>query len=423
MKNNIKMTRNEKTPASAKSRAIAMFMAFTLVFATLTYLNVQAAMPKISRSRVTIVRTLRTTVAINNTGKDVKWSISNGKVAAIKKKGKNKVIVIGKKGGKAVLTGKIGKKAYKCQVIVKNTGLSKTKLTIKAGKYARIKFIGNVKPKWSVSNKKIAKITGSSAKYVKIRGLKAGTVAVKAVAGGKVYKCKVIVKSAGKSGTSKSGTGNTEKHKGLKSFKEGQKFDAKNAASAKLPYYIKDIEFILEPRNGKSVEELKKDYEEIIRPQFNIPASAVPYNAIRYTIVNNSDVWVGNPYCSLVNTTTYQIQGYGIYEMSHAEKIVTNGEVYVTYSDLEFPKEHVKPGTSKTFTQDAVLGEGPIKDPRCTVKSTSCYGILKDNACFCGEIYASSPVKNTSDKTPYIYFKFTLKDMKGTYKIEAIKGN
>lgn len=50
-----------------------------------------------------------------NNKKKVKWSSSNRMVAVVSKKGK----VTGKKAGKATITAKIGKKKYKCKVVVK----------------------------------------------------------------------------------------------------------------------------------------------------------------------------------------------------------------------------------------------------------------------------------------------------------------
>ena len=80
----------------------------------------------------------------------------------------------------------------------KKPKLSKSKLTITAGKTATLTVKNaNKKVKWSISKKKIAKITNKSGKKsekVEIKGLKSGKTVVTAKVGKKKVKCKVTVK-------------------------------------------------------------------------------------------------------------------------------------------------------------------------------------------------------------------------------------
>ena len=76
---------------------------------------------------------------------------------------------------------------------------SKLKVTVSSktlyvGQTVKLKANKNVK--WSVSNKKIAKLTGVKKRSVTLKGLKAGTVYVKAKAGKKYRKIKITVKKS-----------------------------------------------------------------------------------------------------------------------------------------------------------------------------------------------------------------------------------
>ncbi len=97
-----------------------------------------------------------------------------------------------KKAGKATITATVGKKKLTCKVTVKAVKLSKTKLTLTAGKSATLKLTGAKIKSVTSSNKKVAKVT----KKGKITGVKAGkaTITFKDTKG-KKYTCKVTVKA------------------------------------------------------------------------------------------------------------------------------------------------------------------------------------------------------------------------------------
>lgn len=75
------------------------------------------------------------------------------------------------------------------------TKLSKSSVTVYVGETAKIEILNNSKTvAWSVTNANI-RITKKTARYAKIKGVKSGTSYIKAKVGGKVYKCKVSVKT------------------------------------------------------------------------------------------------------------------------------------------------------------------------------------------------------------------------------------
>jgi len=90
---------------------LVIFLAFSVtpdsVFA--------AKKAKISKTKATIYVGKTIKLKVKNNKKKVKWSTSNKKVAKVSKKGKVKGI----KAGKATITAKVGKKAYKCKITVK----------------------------------------------------------------------------------------------------------------------------------------------------------------------------------------------------------------------------------------------------------------------------------------------------------------
>ena len=100
-------------------RTIKKFLATALTMAMCVTMigtaNVSAATKvKLNKTKVTIQVGKSAKLKVKGTKVKVKWLTSNKKVAVVKK-GK----VTGKKAGKAVITAKVGKKAYKCKVTVK----------------------------------------------------------------------------------------------------------------------------------------------------------------------------------------------------------------------------------------------------------------------------------------------------------------
>lgn len=71
---------------------------------------------RINKTKVTFCTGMTTQLKITGTKAKVKWSSSNKAVASVNSKGK----VTAKKKGNAVITAKVGKKSYKCKIVVKD---------------------------------------------------------------------------------------------------------------------------------------------------------------------------------------------------------------------------------------------------------------------------------------------------------------
>ena len=127
--------------------------------------------------------------------KNVKWSVSDRKIAKLTKISKRTVTVRGLKAGSVYVKAKAGKKTKKIRIIVKrskNPVVTPAKKTLIIGKSVKLRSDRDVK--WSVSNKKIAKLTKVNKRTVTVKGLRAGTVHVTAKAGKYKKKIKIVVK-------------------------------------------------------------------------------------------------------------------------------------------------------------------------------------------------------------------------------------
>lgn len=148
--------------------------------------TVEAATVKISKKKAAIIKGRSLTLKISGTSKKVKWSTSDKKVASVTSKGK----VTGKKAGTATIKAVVNGKTYTCKVKVEAPRMSKTELSVKAGKTAALKLTGTTqKITWTSSNKKIATVTSKGL----VKGVKKGTCKVYASVGGVKYSCKVTV--------------------------------------------------------------------------------------------------------------------------------------------------------------------------------------------------------------------------------------
>ena len=97
------------------SIVLALVLVLSLSLLPETSISAAPKKVKLNKTKVTINVGKTVTLKLKNNKKTVKWSTSNKKVAIVTKKGK----VTGKKAGKATITAKVGKKKYKCKVIVK----------------------------------------------------------------------------------------------------------------------------------------------------------------------------------------------------------------------------------------------------------------------------------------------------------------
>lgn len=154
----------------------------------------------LSDTSKTLTRGKSFELGLYGTSKTARWKSSNSKVVKITKVGKNKYKVAGVKAGTAYVSATIGKKTYKCKVVVKGKTvapkLSATKLTVNYNQIRTLKLKGvSSKITWKVVNPRILKLTRVSNGSVKLQGLKVGTTKVKATYGKTTKTCNVTVKA------------------------------------------------------------------------------------------------------------------------------------------------------------------------------------------------------------------------------------
>ena len=95
-------------------RIVACLIALTLVFTSVNLYEVQAAKKKLNKTKVLVRIGKPVKLKIKNNKKRVKWKTSNKKIATVSKKG----VVKGKDDGNCTITAKVGKKKFKCKVVV-----------------------------------------------------------------------------------------------------------------------------------------------------------------------------------------------------------------------------------------------------------------------------------------------------------------
>ena len=175
-----------------KKRILSFFIVVALVF-TMVFGNVSvsAAAPKLSKTKVTLLKGEKITLKVTGTKKKVTWSSSKKSIATVTSKGQ----VLAKKKGSATITAKVNKKSYKCVVKVEDPKLSKTSLTLTENQTSSIKLNGTtVKVTYVSSNPQIASVNSRG----KITAVKKGSAVITAKANTKKFKCKVTVKAAPK---------------------------------------------------------------------------------------------------------------------------------------------------------------------------------------------------------------------------------
>lgn len=107
-----------------RSLAILLVLILTLGFSPVTNVEAKAA-PRLNYKKVTLVQGKKKRLKVRNLrrGRKVKWYSTKKSVATVNKKG----VVKAKKKGKAYIVAKVGKKKYRCKVIVKKRVSKKKK--------------------------------------------------------------------------------------------------------------------------------------------------------------------------------------------------------------------------------------------------------------------------------------------------------
>lgn len=165
-----------------KKRIFSFFIVVALVFTmALGNVSVSAAAPKLSKTKVTLLKGEKITLKVTGTKKKVTWSSSKKNIATVTSKGQ----VLAKKKGSATITAKVNKKSYKCVVKVEDPKLSKTSLTLTEKKTSSIKLNGTtVKVTYVSSNPKIVRVNSRG----KITAVKKGSAVITVKANTKKFK-------------------------------------------------------------------------------------------------------------------------------------------------------------------------------------------------------------------------------------------
>lgn len=152
--------------------------------------RVNAASIKIVPKNVTLVKGQRKKLKVTGTNKKVSWSISNRKIAEIKKDG----TLVAKSGGSANIKAIVGGKKYKGTVRVETPKMSASSKTLKVGQTYNL-TLRKTKQKvtWNSTNRSVASVTQKG----KVEAKKNGSTTITAKVAGKKFTCaiKVIAKS------------------------------------------------------------------------------------------------------------------------------------------------------------------------------------------------------------------------------------
>ena len=107
-----------------RSLAILLVLVLTLGFSPVTNVEAKAA-PRLNYKKVTLVQGKKKRLKVRNLSRrrKVKWYSTKKSVATVNRKG----VVKAKKKGKAYIVAKVGKKKYRCKVIVKKKVTKKKK--------------------------------------------------------------------------------------------------------------------------------------------------------------------------------------------------------------------------------------------------------------------------------------------------------
>ena len=114
-----------------RSLALLLALILTLGFSPVTNVEAKAA-PRLNYKKVTLVQGKKKRLKVRNLrrGRKVKWYSTKKSVATVNKKG----VVKAKKKGKTYIVAKVGKKKYRCKVIVKKKVSKKKKSSKKTKK-------------------------------------------------------------------------------------------------------------------------------------------------------------------------------------------------------------------------------------------------------------------------------------------------
>ena len=348
--------------------------------------SVSAAKVKLNKTKLTLVQGKKKQLKVKGTKKKVKWSSTKKSVATVNKKG----VVTAKKKGTAYIKAKVGKKTYKCKVIVKGKKapakpaptkpaapvnppagptaappapttppatptvapaktpvLSATSLSMHKGDYYQLSVQDpKYDPVWTSSNKNVAEVDSKG----KVHAINTGTAEIK-VDAGTILVCTVTVTQETKPQTEPALTKNVIKGK------RQVKNEAGEPIVIDIPLNTYTYTFSTIPTN---VEELK---------QYNISGDDGRYKVLALYIMSLRTWKPEN------QTDCEEMIGYlcnkqlSVYEKQRLADQMKKGKQYLylgnAFLNGATPANNYTPAQpySVTLTQDSVVDEDQVYIP------------------------------------------------------------
>ncbi len=177
-------TVNSKGLVRAKKRGSTCITTVDNTTINICYVTVET--PKISKTKITLIKGTSYDLTVKGTYRDAKWTTSDKKIAKVSKYG----TVSAKRAGTVVVTAKLGKHKYTCEVRVEAPKLSAKELFLEPGKQSKLVLSGTSKKvKWYTEDKTIAVVSGDGTVTAKGQGY----TTISAKVSSMVYECEVNV--------------------------------------------------------------------------------------------------------------------------------------------------------------------------------------------------------------------------------------
>ena len=191
-KGKVKWSSEDKSIASVSSKGLvkAKKRGSTCIYVedntSYSYCYVTVETPKLSKSKITLIKGTSYSLNVKGTYRTVKWSSSDKRIAKVSKCG----TVTARKSGTAEITALVGKHKYTCTVKVEAPKLSAKEMFLEPGKQAKISISGTTKKvKWSIEDNSVATISSDGT----ITAKKQGYTTITAKVSSAYYECDLSV--------------------------------------------------------------------------------------------------------------------------------------------------------------------------------------------------------------------------------------
>lgn len=150
--------------------------------------KVKVEVPKISKTKLVLLKGTKSTLKISGTTLSVKWKSSDSSIATVSKKG----VVTAKDKGVTTVKATVCGKSYTCKVKVETPSLSTTNLVLIKGTSSKLTLSDTSLPiVWNSSDTSIATVSSQGV----VSAQNKGTTTIVAKAGGKAFACAVTVEA------------------------------------------------------------------------------------------------------------------------------------------------------------------------------------------------------------------------------------